>query len=236
MTRTRRALALLPVLLLATALPGSAGTQSDPCGDTEPVLEAGPVRQGAPGERASGFDVDGLSVQDLVEDEEVTGVQVTLELCGDVPAAEVPSSSWQVFWQLPDLPAGEDECYGGLLLHDQLTADGAVERRARLSKSCSSTGQTPVLNGASSSTYRVYDVVLPASDWSVDGDTITWTVRRDAELAAAAEQVAAGNRLGTPSASTRDGRQGTLFDLEGVRASGPGTQDGTGSGPDHVVG
>lgn len=232
----KRSLVLVPlVLLLAT--PASAGRHTDPCGDTAPVLQAGPVVQDAPGERARGFDIASLHVRDLVVGGAPSGLAVTLELCGDVPAAELPSSAWQVGWALPGLPEGGDRCSGGLVLNDRIRpSDGVVVRTASLDKSCSRAGQTPVLNGASSTTYQLYSVDLPAGSWRVSGNTIEWSLHRDASLGRAAEQLQAGTALTGPTARTRDGRMVTQFAQEGLRLTGPGTEDSLPAGPDHSVG
>lgn len=233
----KRPVLLVPLLLSLAALPASAGEHAEACGDTAPVLSAGPVTQGAAAERSGGFDIRSLGVRDLVVDEEPAGVVVTLSLCGTVPAPELPGSFWQVAWQLPGLPAGEDECSGGLVLNDSLDeSDGRVVRSASLVKRCTSVDDLPVLNGVSATTYGVYDVALPAESWRVAGDVVEWTLPRGAALGAGAEQVEPGTVLARPVAYARDGRQVTVVDHEGVRATGPGTSDEIGAGPDHGVG
>lgn len=218
------------VVLVAPA--GAAPTAGDePCGDTAPMASAGTQSVQPPGDRNPAFDIRGFALADIVEDEQPVGTSITLELCGEVPGPELPGTGWFVGWGLPD------GCSGGVSVSDAgFEPPEAPKRVAVLSKSCSDAGRTPVLNGASSTTRVVYSVDLPATAWRVTGSTITWDLRRDAALGQGAQQVAAGTVLQGPSARTRDGRQVTLFDVAGVRVTGPGTEDTTARAADHRVG
>lgn len=231
--KPRPALALAPFVLGAVLVsPAGAGTAgADPCGDTDPMVRAGGVEQQPPGGRGSAFDIAAYGIEDDVVDDVVVGTTVVLELCGDVPGPELAGTHWSVSWRL------DDRCSGGVSVGDAAVRPPAGPARvALLTKSCTDPGPTTPLGGASSTTSVVYSVEVPTGDWQVDGDRIVWHLRRGAALGEGSEQVLAGTVLARPSARARDGRQVTLFDVEGVRVTGPGTEDRASGAPDHRVG
>lgn len=218
---------------------------TDPCGDTDLVLDLNGFEVFLNGRHYDGFDVAALRVADLP----AGGLDVLLTLCGDVPGPELPGASWAVSW---DLPAGlvGDQCSGSVVLADALEG-AAVVRSASVRATCTETGRDPVTGGSTVELREAYRVALPAADVVVDGRTIRFQLRRDADLGPAAAQLEAGTVLGAPVARTRDGRRVTEASFEtGVprtpvsgpvrlgpySASGPGVADRSDPAPDHRVG
>ena len=236
----RRTLLLATVVCAAAvAAPASASTSSvsDACGDAGRVHESHGLTVNWADGRVDGFDIERVLVRDRDDSVRDAGVEVVLDLCGDVPAAELPGSVWDVSWQL------DDRCSGGVRVGD-VRRDAAVVRTAHLTKACASDGRLPVTGQPYTTASVVYDLELPASAWTVDGDTVT--VSLDPGLVGeGAEQVRTGSVLAQVTGGARDGRWVTEADLgrtelgplvfQGTRQTGPGARDWTGPGATHTV-
>lgn len=198
------------VLLAAPA--DAAVTWDDPCGDVDTVVRAvGTDVVDATTPRTARHDVRRTSIEGVRG-----GADVRLRVCGAIPAPERITSAWQVTVRL------EDGCSVSAFLGD---APGTGDRRARLFSFCTRGLSTP-LGGAGSETYEVWDVALPASAWSVAGDTITWRLRGDALGDEQAARLAPGTRWSDPRTHTWDGARVTEASLDDlVAVNGPGARD-----------
>jgi hypothetical protein len=225
------------VLLFATLGTGAAADQHDPyvedaCGDADRMAFAPGQSAATPdAERAAGFDVRSVNFSDLPGG----GVEVILELCGDVPEPELAGSGWSVSWRL------DDSCARVVLVHDSIdlpAPEDGVQRGAQLSEQCTRTGTTPL--GGSSTTETTWIELLDSNAWSAEGNTVRWTLTPDllpAERASRVAFLAPGTPWLRPSATARDGRwltEASLQDVFGV--NGPGARDWAGPGRDFTVG
>lgn len=155
---------VLALLALSPATAGAAGeplTWSDPCGDeVRPVAqtEGVSVRAAEEQRRSPRHDVRGASLHAVPG-----GVDVELQVCAPLGGEGSDASSHEVGALLP----------GGCDIAVELDDDPMWGRRAQWSSYCPPTeGGVPV---AQERWYRE----LPASAWSVEGDTVTWRLRAD---------------------------------------------------------
>lgn len=234
----RATVLLVPLVALVLAVPAQASsTLDDPCGDAGRIHDSAGFRVDLRDDRVPGFDLDEVAVADRGEPGEDAGVDVVMRMCADLPAPELQGSIWLVAWRT------SDRCTGSVRLNDVLRA-GTVVRRAFVAETCSTDGQEPVTGRAYSTASTVYDVELPLTAWSVDGDTVRFTLEPDA-LGQAAAQVESGRVLRSVSATTRDARWLTYADLgaqqlgpftyPGTRQTGPGAEDHIAASGDHPV-
>lgn len=227
---------LVAITLMAMAAPAGA-TESeahiaDICGDTDPLVWAGDESVYHPDGRSDGFDIGEASFEDLFDGEEVVGVRVTLELCGDVPDPAVFATSWRVTWRLEGPPDATSSCSASVHMTDINSTEG-LERTARFQKSCSEPYKD-ILGRQGSRGYSVFSIDV--ASFEVDGSRITWELRRDAFSDEAAQVLAPGTLWQHPTADTRD-TGASLFSIGlGNGGATAGAADDTEVGRDFTVG
>jgi hypothetical protein len=214
----------LAVLLALVALPASAYADSsvalsDGCGDAHQTLATvGDNAASVPfdSKRSPQYDIDGASITALPDG----GVQAQMKTCGPITAPELYTGAWQV-----SADAGNDDSISFSVSDDSY---GAPTRTATVTVWHTSVSKGPVLNQTIVTSTKVYEVTLPASAWSIQGDTVTWQLN-----AARLHATHAGSTWTGPFASTRDGARVTETWHEGVYSvNGPGVTDnasGTGT-------
>jgi len=226
------------------AWPAGAGTSTDPevvdeCGDAQRLAYVGDVGVESTESRPFGFDIAAAWFNDVVDsDGTVTGLQISLQLCGVVPPPELQGSSWTVTWDSTLFDAGERDCWTSADLRDVLDqgAPGSVVRVSQIVVGCSEPATGPLGQPASTG-YTLSATELAPDVTSVDGGLITWELRPAELPPQIAELFVAGEVLASPSARTRDGRQVTMLSLDqpGIYVS-PGAEDHASRGRDFVIG
>jgi hypothetical protein len=233
MRRWWRVVSLVAVATMM--LPASASAAGphveDPCGDADVMVWAGGTTVPTPdAERASGFDVRSVTFADLP----AGGVEVALQLCGEVPDPELAGSGWSVRWNI------SVDCQRVLSMVDGvdlMAPEAGIERRVQLSEQCSRPSDSPLGGTVAEITWIE---ILDVSVATVDADTITWSLTRDMVPAERADSVAfldAGTVWSAPQAIARDGRWLTEASMGGTAGvHGPGAYDSTAAGRDFTVG
>lgn len=233
----------LAMCLTASGAVAFAAVPADPhivdeCGDADTMARVGDAEQQAPdADRSAGFDIQTASFEDIVEDDETVGVQVSLELCGAVPDPELIGSHWSVRWGV------DEECSAVVSIGDGIDLpepSQGVLRGATLARQCGTTTSGPT--GASSEGYTEWIEALDDDAYTIDESVIIWTLTPQTLPMERADRfgfLATGSSWTTPQADTRDGRwlSGGWFD-EPVpfRLTGPGSRDTAEGGRDFTVG
>lgn len=195
----RRVNLILLVLGLAALGASDGHDVSDPCGDSEVYAEWEGERYEVPDPTvAPGFDIAGMSIDDAFEGDGAArrhvGVDVILQLCGDVPGPEAQGGggAWAVQWS-----TGED-CVRRVLVDDAYyaayPADAGVSRIFTFDELCLEDGA-----GGLYGVYETTSVVDVSAATTIAGDTITWRLR-DADLGALTGAVTPGEVLVAPEA------------------------------------
>lgn len=185
-------------------------------------------------QRAAGYDVKSAIFEDLYDEQDRhIGVRIQLQMCGALPPPQITNSFWSVSMDI------EGPCSRNLALHD-VDEDSdpmlVAQRKAYVYSTCSRPSE--LLPGWSEG-YIEWTAPLDANEFSVAGDTITWTLTSETLPAGRSDFVAAGTVWSSQGASARDGRR--LTEASGgvpieYGVSGPGAQDFAGSSQDFVVG
>lgn len=227
---------LLAITLLAMAVPAGADETAahvtDICGDTDPLVWAGEESVDHPDGRSDGFDIKEASFEDLLEGDEVIGVRVNLELCGDVPDPRAFATAWNVNWRLVDPADAASTCSAAVQMADINTSEG-LERVARFQKSCSEPYKD-ILGRQGSQSYSVFSIDV--TSFEVDGSRITWELRRDAFSDEAAQILAPDTLWQQPSANSRDTGASLFANDAGNSGATAGAADRTERGREFVVG
>ena len=218
---------VLLIGVLAGPVAAAASEQpqvTDRCGDAGRMVELANRRlvDNPDEERVAGFDIKSVSFRDLVGG----GVQIELELCGDVPDVELQGANWAVGWRLTD------RCGASVGVNDVLSSadPGTVERVGTFSSTCSRPSDLPP--GDWWESYYRYHHEL-TSGVEITGNRITWTLPRGAFAGDAAADLTSGTVWTALSAETHDSRRGTSAwagdgeDAYTYYVAGPGAADYT---------
>lgn len=230
--------ACIAFVLAAVPATGGAGAAdpelTDPCGDADAMVRVGDEEVATPDpERAAGFDIEAAWFEDLYEGtgpaRQHVGVRIHLQMCGDVPGPELVGSGWGVRVDIEG-PCTRVVWTGD---HDGEEPTDGVVRRGYLQSQCVRPG-TILPN--STEGYVEWEEELPAGAFAVQGDTLSWTLLRDALPESRTDFLEPATRWSTPGGYARDGRQLTMASGDDVfYVSGPGAYDTAGGGRDFTV-
>jgi hypothetical protein len=201
--------ALLTLMLAASA---SAETDvpfavPDGCGDVDQaIIRTEQTTINLETDRGPWHDIDRAALTTRPDG----SLDAELKLCGAVPAPQAFVNEWSVNVDVAN------DCDITISVADD--SYGNPTRVGRLSKWCTTTSTNPL--GFSTTTYAEdYSVDLPASSWTLNGDTISWHITK-AQLIAAG----AGKTLKDPTAGVTDGAAvGIWYGTTAVH--GPGGTD-----------
>ena len=188
---------LIVLLVLVVAAPAAAADPliTDPCGDllVHGHVQGEPVT--TPSDPYSAFDLAAATLTSVEG-----GVDASIAVCDDAVTPE-HNQSYGVGWAL-----GE-QCRASVTLNRGLRGDVGSEDiqmdndpRAAFEQMCTEPPKDGELFGTMTTVFRVE---LPETAWSIDGDSVTFTLRAAELPAAAAELLEPGTTWSTPYAMGR---------------------------------